>query len=543
MPDLFHTLMEHDIGFIKMVAETWGIELTHVNPNQAVTQIVNAVTNPQLLDEIIETLPSEASGVLQGILENGGLLPWAQLERRYGEVRVMGPAKRDRERPDLYPASPAETLWYRGLIGRAFLDIPPEPQEYAYIPDDFLEFIQTLHPGKNRLLGRPASPRETKNNWTVNDLILDHACSLLAGLRMSFTLDDFNRFGWSVPAEFLFILLKDAGLIDTNDQPVPENTKVFLESTRAKSMAFLASTWLNSERINDLLMVPGLKFEGNWQNDPLQTRKNVLNLLSELPQNSWWNLNAFILSVKKQEPDFQRPAGDYDSWFISRSSDGEYLRGFRFWEEVEGELLNYLITGPLHWLGIYDLAGTNQEKQAEAFRPSKWAEHLWHGNIPSIITREEDPVHITSDGKLIISRKTSRAARYQISRFCEWESEKPDGYLYKITPDSLEKAQKQQLAPAHLLKLLQNHASADIPPSLKKALNRWQKFGKQANLKRFYLLQVSSPEILQELKGGSAGRFIEEILNPTTAIVKPGAIDKIQAELVSLGYLTEITQD
>ena len=543
MPDLFHTLLEHDIGFIKMVAETWGIELTNLNPAQAVTQIVAAITNPQLFDEIIETLPAEATGVLQGILENGGLLPWAQLERRYGEVRVMGPAKRDRERPDLYPVSPVETLWYRGLLGRAFLDIPPEPQEYAFIPDEFLDFIQALHPGKNRLLGRPASPRETKTNQIVNDLILDHACSLLAGLRLEFTLEDFDKFGWEIPAEFIFILLKEAGLINNENQPIPETTKVFLESSRAKSLAFLASTWLNSERINDLLMVPGLNFEGNWQNDPLMTRKAVLNLLSELPQNSWWNITAFLLSVKKQEPDFQRPAGDYDSWFISRSTDGEYLRGFRFWDEVEGALLNYLITGPLHWLGIYDLASPGPTTSPEAFRPSKWAEFLWHGNVPTIIEREEDPVHISSDGKLIISRKTPRATRYQISRFCEWENEKPEGYLYRITPDSLERAQKQQLTPTHLLKLLQNHAAAEIPPSLKKALSRWQKFGKQANLKRFYLLQVSSPEIMQELKSGSTGRFIEELLNPTTAIIKPGAIDKIQSELASLGYLAEIKQE
>ena len=67
---------------------------------------------------------------------------------------------------------------------------------------------------------------------------------------------------------------------------------------------------------NELRLLPGLKFEGDWTNDPLRTRQAILELVSQIPENRWWSLAAFVAAVREQHPDFQRPAGDYDSWFI-----------------------------------------------------------------------------------------------------------------------------------------------------------------------------------------------------------------------------------
>src|SRR5579859_5992190 len=39
-------------------------------------------------------------------------------------------------------------------------------------------------------------------------------------------------------------------------------------------------------------------------------------------------------AVKEEEPDFQRPAGNYDSWYIRDAQSGEYLRGFESWDRV-----------------------------------------------------------------------------------------------------------------------------------------------------------------------------------------------------------------
>ncbi len=53
----------------------------------------------------------------------------------------MGAARRQRERPDIHPASQAESLFYKGLIGKAFFDARGGPSEFAYIPDEILPFF------------------------------------------------------------------------------------------------------------------------------------------------------------------------------------------------------------------------------------------------------------------------------------------------------------------------------------------------------------------------------------------------------------------
>ena len=78
----------------------------------------------------------------------------------------MGAAKRDREKPYLNPASAAEDLFYRALLGRAFFETAEGAQEFAYIPDDCLPLIRRHLPEPRptvaRPLGRPADTRRKR---------------------------------------------------------------------------------------------------------------------------------------------------------------------------------------------------------------------------------------------------------------------------------------------------------------------------------------------------------------------------------------------
>jgi hypothetical protein len=129
--------------------------------------------------------------------------------------------------------------------------------------------------------------------------------------------------------------------------------------------------------------------------------------------------------------------------------------------------------------------------------------------------------------------------RYQVSRFCEWEERKEDIYRYRISTNSLQRARSQGLKVEHLLVLLAKHSDAGIPPTLVKALKRWEVNGTEARLQTQIILKVSKPEILEEMRRSKAGKFLGEVLSPTTVIVKSGAIQKVMDILAELGLLTE----
>jgi len=330
-----------------------------------------------------------------------------------------------------------------------------------------------------------------------------------------------------------------AKLQDENGMPQPEQTRQFLELSRGEALAQLALNWQDSRQFNELALLPELVLEGEWANEPLPTRGAILNFLSTIPQETWWNLESFVTAIHQQQPDFQRPAGDYDSWFIHHTDSGEYLRGFEHWDHVEGQLLRFIITGPLHWLGIFDLGAPREDQPARAFRFSKWSQALLRGEAPEGLPIEDQKIQARSDARLNLSPLVPRAVRYQIARFSHWEGLKRGIYLYKITPASLERASQQGLRSDHLLTLLRKHADA-LPPTLVKAIEHWEEHGGQVRIEEVQVLRLSSPEILGKLRASRAVRFLGDPLGPTTVIVKPGAREKVLAALAEMGYLGEI---
>lgn len=557
MPTLAQSLHNYDLGHFRIIAEHWGIELTAPDTRSALPALTSTLLNVEMIAEIMEALPSEAQNAINALVENDGKLPWLQFTRNFGTVRSMGAGRRDRERPDREPASPTEALWYRALIARAFFDTASGAQEFAYIPDDLLPLIPAqsqketqigIEDGK-MLLGRPATPGERAHPILVEDRLLDHVCTLLASHRLQ--IDPTSQF--PAPAApllpFTTTLLGTTNLLASTGFPDLENARDHLEASRSEALAQLAQAWLHSEEHNDLHHVPHLQPEGEWSNDPLGTRRFVMTLLKVIPAHTWWSFSAFLADLRRDFPDFQRPASDYDSWFIRDTRNDAFLRGFEHWDDVDGALIRYLITGPLHWLGIIDLAIPEEEAVpdgATAFRLSRWAAHLLGGASdhlgsanPPKFSNEDVPIHVRSDGRVSIPFLSPRAARYQLARFCQWEKPTSHEYRYRFTPSSLERAIDQGLKIQHLQTLLARHAQ-NIPPNIIKALDRWDQRGTEARLQSALILRLSSPELLKTLRSSRAARYLGDPLGPTTVIIKPGTGEKVLEILTEMGHLGEI---
>jgi len=131
--------------------------------------------------------------------------------------------------------------------------------------------------------------------------------------------------------------------------------------------------------------------------------------------------------------------------------------------------------------------------------------------------------------------------RYQIARFCEWDEEKPEGYPYRVTAQSLKHATEQGLKAEQLLSLLVKHTKGNVPPALVKALKRWEVNGTEARAESQTVLRVSRPEVLEELRASKAGRFLGEPLGPTAVIVKSEVVPKIAAALAEMGLLLDVS--
>ncbi len=541
MPDLHQSLLKFDLNHFRIIAGFWGLELESTDADSALEELCASLLDLEAITETMDILPAEARSALNVLVASDGKMEWPIFARKYGEIREMGAGRRDRERPHMKPISTAEFLFYRGFLAKAFFDLGKGAQEFGYIPDDLLELVNELAfqesdteiKKTSEPLGRPATPVEKAHELPATDHILDDATTYLAALRIG--AESRARF----PRD-LQELLAAADLVKNNTLQ-PEAVKKFLEASRPEALDMLFQAWLHSQIFDELRLIPSILCEGEWKNQPLVTREFLMDLINSIPQNKWWSLPAFLRTIKEKFPDFQRPAGDYDSWFIKRASDGQFLRGFAYWDSVDGALVKYFIQ-VLHWLGMVDLASPEDGKECTAFRviESKVESQKSNDLRPSTF---DGKLNVSSNGRITVSRYFSRAVRYQISRFCEWDDEKNDDYIYSVSAQSLKRASEQGLKAEQLLAMLVKHTNGAVPPAMVKALKRWEQHGTEARVESLLVLRVSRPEIMEEMRGSKAGKFLGELLSPTAVVVKSGAIEKVMAALTELGLLSEVISD
>ena len=89
--------------------------------------------------------------------------------------------------------------------------------------------------------------------------------------------------------------------------------------------------------------------------------------------------------------------------------------------------------------------------------------------------------------------------------------------------------------------MLQQAKVKTIRPALSQQLERWDKYGSEAEITRPVLLRLARPEILPLLqKNSRSARCIDEVITPKAVLLKPGSEQTIMQVLSEMGFLTEV---
>jgi len=541
MPSLHYHLRQADVGLLRIFARTWGVSEAFTSVAAGAAALEAAMRAPAEAEAVLARLPEEARAALEALQARQGRLPWAEFVRRFGPFREMGPGRREREKPHEQPISPAEALWYAGWVGRAFLEGPEGPLEFAYIPDELRAFLPAAPPPEAAPPGRPAARAERTFLLPVHDHILDHLTTYLAARRAGRPLADIpDRKAWRYAPAHLEALARALNVLTAAGEVATAAVRAFLEAPRGEALLQLFTAWREGLAFNDLKLMPGVVAEGTWENDPRRAREAVLAWLARLPANTWWSLEGLIAAVHQCCPDFQRSApGDYDAWYLRAAESGEPLSGWEHWEAVDGALIRFLLTGPLAWLGVVALAAPAKGAPAAAFRLTRWGKALLAGKPPAGLATEDQPLMLRADGRLFAPWRSPRVVRYHIARFAEWEGTDRSGYRFRLTAKALQRAADQGIAAEQVLALLKQHTRA-LPKTIVQAVHRWEAEGVQATIRPMVVLQVRDPAIIEALRKSRAARFLGPLLGPAAIAVRRDAAPVVLSALAEMGYFGEI---
>lgn len=531
MVSLESSLQDEDLGRLRILAELWGIDSEGAREDLLPT-LLDSMLDDDLLLEIVQALPPSVLEALDAILHRDSPLPFADFNRDFGPLREMGPGRRDREKPWRSPISSLEQLWYRGLIARTFMDTPQGLMEFVVVPADLAAKLPTAAISRMPVPGEPSAHPVQPSPRTSH--LLEDLTTLLAYLRVYPEVsleplpDDLSRHilhPGTIP--FLLALLEDIGILSSSPlHVIPERVKPFLEASDQNIQHLLVQAWRASRRWNDLAHVPDLIYpEASWPNNPLVSREEILAFLMSIPAGEWWDLESIVQSIKTSRPSFQRPGGDFDSWYVQNRDNGQFLRGFEHWDHVEGALIRFMTTKPMVWLGLLE-TGTDSSNLDSVTSIRLLPEMAFLEEMSFEDQMQGEPVTslVKSNGEIIVPPGTRPHTRYQLARLAQWESQDHRGYHYQITPSSLDHAMQQGLELRHILSILTLAAGQPIPPSLSTALKRWDAQGPEARMEHVLIIRVARPEILDALRDARAtSRYIIERLSPTTAVIPESA--------------------
>lgn len=492
MPTAAQMLAGYPDIMLQVLAELRGALIDGADTReQAVELLAAQLTDPTSVQmayqDMLDYAP-QAEEAINLLLREHGELAEAQFSREYGAIRQMGPAKLERESPWLYPESIAELLYYNGLIGRGFKGAGQSAHTYIYLPSDITPWLP--HPQSELPVGlpiKPVAPPPAARTLPADDAFLLDAGTLLGflyndrlritnkgphpedvdrlvkrlqlpfgsgdadlNLRLALLLHLANRLGW---------LRRDGETVQLTQNPVT----AFLERTRTEQRRLLFDAWRCSPDWNDLCRTPELECveAGLWQNDPLQTRENIVRLLAHLQPGAWYAQSDLLDVIRSTEPDFQRPTGDYDTWYIRSSITQEFHKGFEQWDAVEGALLRFMIRGPLSWLSVLDLAEPSTGSNFLLSLSAWGAQWLGH-DVPAPDEHIHNHVSVTEDFLVTMEPGVSLADRFRVERFAQWQQSYPT-FVYQITQRTLRRATERGINGARIARFLRDRCRTAAP--------------------------------------------------------------------------------
>jgi hypothetical protein len=554
-------LLDTDPVILRVIALRWSIELIGVKPRDLAEQLETTIGIPARATMIIGDLPQPEQNALRALLTAGGTLPVANFSLRFGSIRSVGPARLEREQLWRAPISPAENLWYLGLLYRGFEQLPSGAmREVFFAPAELLPLLPLLKaPDRSGVpLEICAAPDDIRAS---GEALADDLCTLLSQLHNNFvrvsgtslrssvdplrsTLSTQLRDTQAARLEFLLHVAARAHLIKISGQrlrPDPKYSTDWLRAPGLDQLRALFEAWRTDPAWNDVQRSNRLHVEKAvaLRADMLAVRAVILSSLRAAVPGAWHTFESLLARVKAQSPDFLRT--DFDTDYLRDATTGEYLRGFAHWARVEGALLYYVLTGPLFWLGIIEM-----DTGATAFsltpRGAKLLGLTQDAVEAAAAGAEVDRGFVVRADATIHVSPARRYDRFQLARIADLiaVAAAGDEYRYRLTPSSLTRANSQKISTEKVLAFLAQSADQGVPPMLTKALQRWAAKGTEVKVTRAVIVQVKDAAILKRLQESPRTRSIPiEVLGPTAARINEKDWPKLVALLAEAGVLVD----
>jgi len=509
----------------------------------------DAVTWRRRLPELGES----AYAALRSLLQADGALPAITFQATFGQLRPYRPWRQETSGPPPWqaPASPAERLWYLGLI---YLD-PPTPTpgvvQRVVVPADLLPLLRTLLGAADderpiRLLPRPGLPPDLA--WHVALLLATVEARPLAPIRGRWlppravaALAD--RTGLARAADytagrsehhqpylaFLHLLAEAAGLMAGGERlAVTAAGWRWLGLPPAERWHALWTAWLAAPAG----LTQAYRFP--WAGMHPAGLRLVADQVRAIPLGRFRPLAEIVRAAHLQDP-------------LGYLADR--------WGQAE-DVAASLISGPFFWFGILDLAlaeaGVSHESAQETTDrdlllrltlAGAWLLELPDCGAPAFPPAA--PVQAAAgDPDLILAPPTAEPIHLaRLAPLAAWETPAPPAMLQplRLTPEAVGRTVAAGLPLPQLLANLTQALGRPVSRRQTQRLRAWAAAGQQVRIRHLTVLETADAGLMGQLRGRKLiRRHLGEPLAPTRTILDPAGVPTVVQHLATLGLYARL---
>ncbi len=366
--------------------------------------------------------------------------------------------------------------------------------------------------------------------------------------------------------DLLVLLLAELGLVSAQGRrwiALKDGFPSFLRSSEAQRIHLLAKAWQATEKWSatlrhrspeSALILRRRAGQTHLNREGLirqlaKARRVPLRLLSRLETGSWYSFDSLLASQRDLDPNFLLPSqvkgsSNGAAWWWEEGESGHPLdpADESSWLLIHRAYLSALWTGPLHWMGLVDLA--YDDERLTAFRLTELGGYvLGHRPEPAAGAAEQAAWTVGED--LIVTVRADRAdaeVHTLLSHAAQLLDAGPQVIRYRITQDTAYRAFQRGLTLDAVVAILRERSENGLPPSAEGTLEGWwRRYGTIRAYQSLTLISFADDTALKEMLAvTSLEEHLIHVFSPRLAAIEPESLDILRSELVKRGYTPKV---
>ncbi len=333
---------------------------------------------------------------------------------------------------------------------------------------------------------------------------------------------------------FMRLLLQELGLLIVRDNhihtagPRHQVPQFWRQSVLERTQACVEA-WSAMRTWNELASLRLSAFDL----DLPTARHTLLKQLRLLPVSSWLSSERFLTRLNIVAPGLLfRSQGINSSAGPNQLGAQPTPHNHRL-AEIEGAFVGGALSGPLHWLGMLDIAA--DADRVLAFRINAGgARILGIGATNGEEALGSAQLIVQPNFRIFALGPIGEDKLAALEMFAERMSADASAFEYALSRESIYQAQQDNVRMPDITAFLENNASLPIPSNVLRTLREW---GEQYERITFHrsvsLCETGDPQLLDKLWHDSALRIhLERRLSPTLATVKRRRVPALREALL-----------